>query len=340
MKLTSTSLLMLIICAPFNHALAQNMPDNKEHRSYLNISVENDNLGGNSDRYYTSGVRATWFNSKVKVPNIIGVIAGKIPTFTLDNSTATFFTLGHNIYTPADIKLAQQPQYDRPWAAFLYGSVGLANITYNDGLPFHVDEMEFTLGVVGPEALGEQAQKFIHKYVSNSPEPMGWDNQLNFEPGIVISWQRRIPYALSYDTDYFHARLEPNFSVSLGNIRTNAAAGATLVIGSAKKQDTPPRVRPAIPGTGMFFTKNHKFNWQIFAGIDGRAVAHDIFLDGNSFSDSHSVDKEYFVGDASAGFSLIYDDYRLSYTINARSKEFKRQEHESIFGSITLTKRF
>ena len=169
---------------------------------------------------------------------------------------------------------------------------------------------------------------------------MGWDNQLKFEPGIIVSWQRRIPYALAYDTDSFHARIEPNFSVSLGNIRANAGIGATFVIGSAKEQDTPQRVRPAIPGTGVFFTEKNKLNWQIFAGMDGRVVARDIFLDGNSFTNSHSVDKKYFVGDASAGISLTYDDYRLSYTLNARSKEFHAQDENSIFGSVTLTKRF
>ncbi len=335
MRLNIILLLTFTAIIPCHNALSQNTD-----KSYLSISVENDNLGGGTDRYYTSGVRATWFNSKINVPPIIELIADKIPTFSTDNSTATFFTLGHNIYTPADIRVATQPLGDRPWAAFLYGSVGLANITYNNRLPFHVDELEFTLGIVGPEALGKPIQNFVHKYISNSPRPRGWENQLGFEPGVIISWQRRIPYAFTYDANYLHARVEPNFSVSLGNIRTNAGVGATLVLGSAKEQDTPQRVRPAIPGTGVFFTENHKFNWQVFAGIDGRVVARDIFLDGNTFSNSHSVDKKYFVGDASAGLSFTYDDYRMSYTANARSKEFHGQDENSIFGSITLTKRF
>lgn len=308
--------------------------------TYISLSVENDSLGGGTDRFYTSGVRATWFNTDTKVPPVIDDIADRIPTFEVRDTTATFFTLGHNIYTPEDIEIASQPRDDRPWAAFLYGSVGLANITYNGDKPFHVDELEFTLGVIGPEALGEQTQKFVHKHVSNSPKPRGWRNQLDFEPGIVMSWQRRIPYALTYDMDYFHARVEPNFSVSLGNIRTHASAGATLVLGSSKVQDTPQRVRPAIPGTGIFLTENDKFHWQVFAGLDGRLVARDIFLDGNTFSDSYSVDKKYLVGDLSGGASLSYGDYRLSYTLNYRTKEFDDQEDESIFGSVTLTKRF
>ncbi len=311
------------------------------HKKYLSFSHENDLLGGGADRYYTSGNRFTWFDSKTKVPSGIDKLADKIPTFDVNENTFTFYTLGQNLYTPADIKLSYQPEDDRPWAAFLYGSIGLATPSYRaDSSLSHVDELEITLGVVGPEALGKPVQKFIHKNVSDSPAPQGWDNQLDFEPGLILLWQRRFPYEWEKQFGSVHARMEPNLSVALGNILTSASVGATLVAGSDRALDTPPRVRPAIPGTGIFFSKNGKFNWQVFAGIDGRVVGRNIFIDGNSFSNSHSVDKEYLVGDLSTGISLFYNDYRLSYTLNVRSKEFKDQEEESIFGSVTITKRF
>ena len=156
----------------------------------------------------------------------------------------------------------------------------------------------------------------------------------------MISWQRRVPYAWSFDSEYFNARFEPNFNITLGNIRTHAGVGGMFVIGSSQLQDTPPRVRPAVPGTGVFMDSGNTVDWQVFAGAEGRAIARDIFLDGNTFSNSHSVDKRYFVGDLSAGAALSYDDYRLAYTLNYRTKEFKTQNKDSIFGSLTLTKRF
>ncbi|MCK5384098.1 MAG: lipid A deacylase LpxR family protein [Alphaproteobacteria bacterium] len=339
LKNVTPHLLFFLSCLfPFQAVLGQDISDNKR---YLSISHENDMLGGDSDRYYTSGVRVTLFDSRFEVPPGIDKLADKIPTFDLNGNTYTFFTFGQNLYTPADINLREQPADDRPWAAFLYGSVGLATPSYraNNTLS-HIDELEFTLGVIGPEALGKQTQKFVHKYISDSPIPQGWDNQLDFEPGLVLSWQRRFPFEWEERFGSVHARLEPNISVSIGNIRSNISTGATLIFGSDPLLDTPPRVRPAIPGTGIFLSQDHKFNWQVFAGIDGRIVGRDIFLDGNSFSSSHSVNKEYFVGDLSTGLSFFYDDYRLSYTFNVRSKEFKCQNEESIFGSVTLTKRF
>lgn len=326
----------LIIGAPC--AYAQDEDDNSR---YLSISVENDNFGGGTDRYYTSGVRATWFNAKTDVPKPIQELTDHIPTFDINEETGTFFTIGHNIYSPEDITIEDLQVNDRPWAAFLYGSVGLTNATYGEGSSYYVDELEFTLGVIGPEALGKPAQRFVHSYITPSAkDPRGWKNQLKFEPAMMVSWQRRMPIAWSYESDYFSARMEPNFNITLGNVRTHAGLGGMLVIGSSQFQDTPPRVRPAIPGTGVFINDDHLMDWQLFAGAEGRAVARDIFLDGNTFRDSHSVDKRYFVGDLSAGAALTFDDYRLAYTLNWRSKEFKGQDENSIFGSLTLTKRF
>lgn len=331
MRLVFYSIFLLILSS---------LPALAAEDSYLSFSHENDLLGGGTDRYYTSGARATWFNRGIEVPPGIDKLADEIPTFDLNETTSTFYTIGHNIYTPADIRIATQPPNDRPWAALLYGSVGLATYT-DDGKSFpHIDELEFTLGIIGPQAMGESVQKFVHKHISNSPKPQGWDNQLKFEPVFAGMWQRRWPHALSYDVGPAYFRAEPNFSVALGTLRSYVGSGFMLSLDSSRYLDTPSRVRPAPPGTGIFINKPGKLDWQIFAGLNGRLVGRDIFLDGNTFKDSHSVDKRYLVGDATAGFSLIYGDYRLSYSLNARSKEFKTQDGKSVFGSITLTKRF
>jgi hypothetical protein len=93
-------------------------------------------------------------------------------------------------------------------------------------------------------------------------------------------------------------------------------------------------------GTGFFDTPDKKFNWSVFAGLDGRAMARNIFLDGNTFKDSPSVDKNILVGDANVGFTTSFDDYRISYTLNYRTKEFDTQKDPSVFGSVTFSTRF
>lgn len=310
---------------------------NSDDNNYLSLSFENDAIGGGTDENYTSGVRLTYFGVKTDVPPVIDKIAEAVPTFDINETTSTFFTVGQSLFTPADITIAANQNNDRPWAAFLYGSVGLASVTDN-----HLDELEVTLGVVGPEALGEQTQQFVHNHITNSEDPQGWDNQLNFEPGVILSWRRRWPAWLTDNIGDFRFRVEPDINVSLGNIYTYAGTGLTATFGpyDGRLQDTPPRVQPAMPGTGFFDTPDNKLSWYLFAGVNGRAMARNIFLDGNTFSDSHSVDKNILVGDANAGVAFTYDDYRLSYTLNYRTKEFEGQDDSSIFGSVTLTTRF
>jgi lipid A 3-O-deacylase len=51
-----------------------------------------------------------------------------------------------------------------------------------------------------------------------------------------------------------------------------------------------------MPGAAYFQTPKGGFGWCLFASFEGRAVARNIFLDGNTFTDSHSIDKKTFVG--------------------------------------------
>jgi lipid A 3-O-deacylase len=66
-------------------------------------------------------------------------------------------------------------------------------------------------------------------------------------------------------------------------------------------------------------------------------VLRDIFLDGNTFARSHSVDKEYLVGNAAFGIGIIIYRFKISIAEVIRSKEFRLQNGGQKFGSITLS---
>ena len=74
-----------------------------------------------------------------------------------------------------------------------------------------------------------------------------------------------------------------------------------------------------------------------FISLDARIVGRDIFLDGNTFSDSHSVDKETLVADIAAGVSFTAGHWKVSYARVFRTREFKRQPHSHSYGSLTLS---
>ena len=69
-------------------------------------------------------------------------------------------------------------------------------------------------------------------------------------------------------------------------------------------------------------SKGGGHEWYLFAGVDGRVVAHNIFLDGNTFRESASVDRRNFVYDFKAGISMRIAPMRISLTHVQRSPEF------------------
>jgi len=304
---------------------------------FLTFNFENDMIGGGSDRNYTSGVRVTYFDLGTPLPPHAKALDRVVPTFSLNETTSVYYSLGQNLYTPRDVEDPAHQPGDRPWSAFLYGSMGLFTITDN-----HVDSLEATVGVVGPAALGEQSQKFIHSHISGSPTPKGWKHQLKNEPALMLSWERRWPERISLDRFGWRAGATPHAGLTVGNVYTYANAGASFRVTpfDGRWQDDPIRVRPAMPGTGAFIIPENTFNWYLFSGVEGRAVARNIFLDGNTFTDSHSVDKKHLVLDANAGVAFTYGKARLSYALIYRSPEFDGQDEGDIFGSVSLGLRF
>ena len=122
----------------------------------ITLVIENDSIGGRgTDENYTSGVSLSYLDVSAEMPEIAYTIADYIPTFDINDSSSVVYSFGQNLYTPRDIQQSTQDPNDRPWAAHLYAAIGLVTITDD-----HVDEVEVSLGVVGPWALGKQTQTF------------------------------------------------------------------------------------------------------------------------------------------------------------------------------------
>lgn len=315
---------------PLNDEMPEALLDGKNRR-YVSVTLENDLFGRGTDQNYTNGFRIGWFEPGRKPPGITEQLEDVLPFLDVNETTSVAFSLGQNLYTPDDIESPVQDPDDRPWAAFLYGSMGMATVSES-----YLDEYEITLGVVGPAALGEPAQRTIHGII-DAPKPRGWDNQLKNEPGLMLSWQRRWPTFFDEGISGTYLALTPHFGFTAGNIYTYANTGATLKLSSESGRwaDKPVMVRPSIPGTG-FFPKAKDLYWEVFLAVEGRAMVRNIFLDGNTFRDSHSIDKKPLVGDASAGVTLTWGRLRVGYTMVFRTKEFDGQDKADVFGALNI----
>lgn len=307
--------------------------------SFLTLQFDNDMFGG-SDRHFTHGMRAAWLSREGGAPRVVRQIAAKLPLFASSERMRIGYSIGQNIFTPDDIRVPDPAPEQRPYAGWLYGGLGLVS-EHGDRL----DKLELELGVVGPYSLAEQIQTNWHRLVS-LPRPRGWDTQLKNEPGVVLyyerSWRRLAEFPRMDIGPFtnFGADFTPHLGGALGNVFTYAAGGFTLRFGQDLRSDYgPPKIRPNLPGSDFFQLRNG-FGWYLFGGVEGRLVARNIFLDGNTFASSRSVDKIPAVADFQLGATVSVDRYRLSYTQVFRSPEFHGQRGFDSFGSVALSIRF
>ena len=310
---------------------AQTSSDN----GILTLQFEND-LFGSTDQHFTHGTRAAWMAPEKAVPNWVIDAASWVPVFDETASKRVVFSLGQSIYTPDDISVRDTIPGERPYAGWTYLGVGLVSV---DG--DQLDNLELDIGIVGPHSYAEQTQTQWHKWFG-FPRPEGWNNQLRDEPGVILTYERKWRNWRRFGLLGFDGDLTPNAGVSLGNILTQAAGGFTVRLGNDLKQIYdygPPRIRPSLPGSD-YFISNGRIGWYLFAGMEARGVLRNIFLDGNTFRDSISVDKKPIVGDIQAGIAFIIGSTRLAYTHTWRSKEFDTQDDTDQFGAISLSVAF
>jgi len=288
----------------------------------------------NQDRHYSNGVRFAWTSDDNDVPEWSRGLPAILPLLDPAARQRIGWAVGHNLYTPQDKTARDLIPDDRPYAAWLYGGMALQSESAT-----RLDTIELDIGVLGPLALGKPIQNNYHPLIG-SDKAYGWNNQLKNEPGIVLSGERKWRVMKELPIYDLGVDMIPHVAGSLGNVFTYAGAGATFRFGDDLTSDFgPPRIRPALPGSDTFKARD-TFGWYIFAGGEARYVVRDIFLDGNTFADSHSVDKKPVVGDFQFGFALLFERFRVSFTQIMRTKEFETQDRPDFFGSVSLSARF
>ena len=340
-----TKCLILIIMISITFVFEAKGQETPEAQKAWTFSVyfEND-LFTHTDKHYTNGTKLSWISPDLtsykesnKLPDWSLPLIRRLPFINkpgLQRNIA--LSIGQNMYTPKDTSREDLIEDDRPYAGWTY-----FGISFHSKDDRRLDSIEFQMGIVGPESYAEQTQKFVHS-TRGLDEPKGWDNQLKNEPGLNIIYECKwrlieARQGLGFDTI-------THLGGSVGNISTYANTGIEARFGWNIPRDFGVSlIRPAgdtnapVDEQDPRFFGTRGFSLHFFASADGRAVLRDIFLDGNTFTDSHSIDKKHFVADIAAGVCLIYYRFKLSYAQVFRTKEFRGQENEHTFGSISFS---
>ncbi|WOX07048.1 lipid A deacylase LpxR family protein [Microbulbifer pacificus] len=300
----------------------------------LSLQLENDSFDGASDADYTQGMRLAYTSDSPPQ-----WATSLLPERYRGREIRAQYFLGQAIFTPYEVFETELLEYDRPYAGWLYLGAALHSVNLiPESQLATAERFEISAGIVGPSSGAEQAQKSLHRVI-HTYEVNGWDNQLRDEPALMLSYARKWAHIRNVGDSGFNVEFFGTLGGNLGNVNTALASGVGVRFGRDLYSTV--SVSALSPATSAPTSElSAGDGWYLFSDLQLRYVHWDIFLDGNTFKDSHSVEKEPTVGELR--FGMVFSTGRLRWSLYhaRRSQEFVDQYADVQFSAIGLTASF
>lgn len=292
------------------------------------ITLDNDLFIGD-DSGYSNGLRYSYYKS-----NDAGLVEPGLLNYSmlwsldLTHVKASYkaSTFGQSIVTPRDIRVSEEQPNDVPYS----GLMSFTQILVIDHGNY-ADRVSSTLGIIGPNSGAENTQKVIHK-LTGSDIPKGWKYQLGNE--FVFQFSRgRAWRTWASQSDNFD--LVTGYDLKIGTIESSVSWGGMMRYG----RDMAMTYSSALLNDDRASNPvNINGGWFFYAGIEGRYMHNIIFLDGNTFKDSPSIDYPPFQFNGVFGFTYAWEEISISIAINNIDVFASSSNNEDIkeYGSFTL----
>lgn len=273
-------------------------------------TLDNDLFLGN-DNGYTNGIFLSAFEAGRKntpdnpMPDNhfwVAPLMWSMPEHKLEG-TLNAYTIGQIMSTPSDIRIAVPDPDELPYAALLF--VTNSYITISDN---HADKVGATLGMIGPAALGEEAQKFVHDIIG-ADEPQGWDTQLKNE--VVFQFSRARLWR-NWHSANDRADLLTFGEISAGTIHSGVKGGAVLRYGRGLSRSYGSIL---LNGSRISNPVAVESNWHFYTSLDFGYTFNQIFTDGNTFRDSRSIDYDRESIGLNIGFAYSWRNYSITLAV-------------------------
>ena len=231
---------------------------------------------------------------------------------------ATTVEVGQRLYSPR-VDSAEPLAGQRPFAGWLYAAVTGRVV---DGGTRHTFAVE--AGVTGKPSLAEPVMESYHR-IAGFWRPMGWSHQLAFEPAMAVRYGVERRLAEGRVGGVRAAELTAGAGASAGTLRTSAHAGAQLRAGTRLAHAW--AAGPA-RGTSVY----------VLAGARAEAVAHDLFLDGNTFGGGPPrVTRRPWVAQSRRGVGVARGGLSAEYRVTARTRAYEEEPGGHPYSTIEIT---
>ncbi|WP_041452635.1 lipid A deacylase LpxR family protein [Alteromonas naphthalenivorans] len=275
---------------------------------WVSVTLDNDLFIGN-DNGYTNGLYLSFFDvgsrSTKDMPNSDFWVAPLMWSMPKGDKLGAVnaYMIGQTMSTPSDITIANPDDNELPYSAVLALTNSYLAVTEK-----YADRVSTTIGIVGPAALGEEAQKFVHEIV-DADKPQGWDTQLENE--LVFQFTRGRTWRV-WESESKRFDFLSNADFALGTIQSSMSTGVTFRYG-----------RNLIESYATtLFNSSRTSNpsavnggWYIYGGLQAGYIFNQIFTDGNTFEDSRSVDYDHEYIAATMGLAFSWQSASVTFAV-------------------------
>lgn len=272
-----------------------------------------------NDRYYTNGLEFYYrYLNKSENEKVVKKI--------------TEFRIGQYVYTPRTREANNPIVNDRPFAGYLFAEIG-RNVFYANESVF---KSNLQLGVVGPNALGEDMQKVIHQLFGYK-RVQGWQHQIRNTPAIQTNFLYSVKISPEKLTKFdSHFQSEAN----VGTIWNSLSTGIMSRISFKKqllKMYNSNLHGASVNNDSKVYDDENEFYFYFMPGLNYQF--YDATVEGSMFDDESPVTRDlvHLRFQAEAGVKYRKKKWNLSYAFIYRGMEIDYPRNvDYYYGSIGI----
>ncbi|MBC7510505.1 MAG: lipid A deacylase LpxR family protein [Ferruginibacter sp.] len=287
---------------------------NINHNSYFRFHYDNDYFT-KTDEYYTQGITFEYLHPSIK-KNLFAKLLCKPYTANAQYGIAL------NIfgYTPTSIRSDSILYGDRPFNSNISLKIFLIQA---DELHKQQLSSGFSIGVMGPAALGYQIQDNIHRWLKNTV-PHGWQYQVQND--IILNYQLNYEKQLLSTGNNF--LLNATAEARAGTLNDKISGGFNFMVGRFNKRFLPVEY------------KKRKAEYYFYAQSRLHFIGYDASMQGGIFNRQSPYtiaanDITRIVLQTDAGVIVNFKKLYLSYTQSLLGKEFRSGKYHR-WGGISI----